>query len=180
LRETSLLFCSYYEIFGLDGIQQHPATPEIIDAIKQEMSAPGVAGGGIGAVAPFVRIVGKVNTALKAGTKALHGAPKVTEKGIARIEQHLSRPGLEDALGRPALQDPANALMIQRLRSGLRTDQDIAFYMHELKESALMNRGIAPRPAHLQTLEWQKIPYVRGYEKELYAPDAIKLFNSGL
>ncbi len=133
----------------------------------------------------FVPLIGDV---AKAGVKPLFGKPattvmrmpNVTGKGIVRIEQHLSRPGLEDAFGRSALQDPANARMLERLRSGLRTDHDIAFYMHELKESALMNRGIAPRPAHLQTLKWQNIPYVRGYEKRLYSPDAIDLFNSGL
>jgi len=142
----------------------------------------------VGVVAAGLAFIPLVGDVAKAGIKPLLGKPvsagmrmpNVTGKGIARIEQHLSRPGLEDAFGRSALQDPANAHMIERLRSGFRTDQDINFYMHELKESAIMNRGIAPRPAHLQTLEWQNIPYVRGYEKRLYAPDALKLFNSGL
>jgi hypothetical protein len=134
---------------------------------------------------PAVKIVRAGFGLFKAGVKigagiAEEGAsvvPKFTDKGIARIVRHLSRPGLEDLLGRPAIYDPANARMIERLRLGLRTKQDINFYMHELKESALMNRGIGPRDAHLQTLQWQGIPYVRGVERELYAPDALEAFE---
>ncbi len=32
--------------------------------------------------------------------------------------------------------------MLQRLRAGSTSPQDISFYMHELKESAIMNRGV--------------------------------------
>lgn len=41
-----------------------------------------------------------------------------------------------------------------------------------------MNRGVGARDAHLQTLEWQGIPYKRGYESQLYALDAVDLFNT--
>jgi hypothetical protein len=75
-----------------------------------------------------------------------------------------------------ALDDPANAAMLHRLRSGNTTLQDINFYMHELKESAIMNRGVEARDAHLRTLEWQGIPYKPSYESQLYHPSVIKQF----
>jgi hypothetical protein len=49
---------------------------------------------------------------------------QVTEKGLARVESHLSQFG----------DDVANTIMLQRLRSGQRTQQDLNFYTHELKE----------------------------------------------
>jgi hypothetical protein len=97
---------------------------------------------------------------------------QVSEKGILRVEGHLSRPELN------ALSDPANAAMVQRLRSGQATPTDLRFYFHELKESAIMNRGAGARDAHLQTLEWQGIPYKAGYESQLYHPEVI-LQNAG-
>jgi len=72
------------------------------------------------------------------------------------------------------LDDPANQAMLNRLRGGFRTPQDIGFFMHELKESAVIRRLQSirdplerARTAHLQTLEWQKIPYRPGYESNL-------------
>ena len=94
---------------------------------------------------------------------------KVTEQGIARIVSHLESIG--------ALNEPANTAMIQRLRSGMTSTQDINFYMHELKESTFMRMGLEPRAAHLETLNWQKIPYAPGYESELYHPDVIRQFS---
>jgi hypothetical protein len=64
---------------------------------------------------------------------------------LARVEQHLSRPELE------ALDYAPNKSMLERLRSGETTRQDLNFYLHELKESAIMNRGVGARDAHLQT-----------------------------
>lgn len=65
--------------------------------------------------------------------------------------------------------------MLQRLRGGKATTHDTNFYLHELKESFLMNRrGLGARDAHLKTLEWQGIPYKAGYESQLYSPDVIR------
>lgn len=58
--------------------------------------------------------------------------------------------------------------MLQRLKSGQATKQDLKFYLHEAKESTLMKKGMGARDAHLKTLEWQKIPYEAGYESRLY------------
>ena len=93
---------------------------------------------------------------------------RASDKGIQRIEGHLSRPELEGAIS-----DPSNAAMIGRLKAGEMTPQDLRFYFHELRESTLMSRGIGARDAHLQTLEWQGIPYKAGYEAQLYHPDVI-------
>ena len=97
--------------------------------------------------------------------------PRLTEKGIARVEAHLARAELE------ALDDPLNSTMIARLKLGIRTMEDLNFYTHELKESALMTGGLGAREAHLATLQWQGISYVRGYEARLYAPEAYRLLN---
>ncbi len=67
--------------------------------------------------------------------------------------------------------------MIDRLKAGMTSPQDINFYMHELKESAFMRQSLDPRAAHLKTLEWQKIPYAPGYESKLYHPDVIQQFK---
>ena len=93
---------------------------------------------------------------------------KITNRGIARIEKHLK--------SIDALDDPANLMMIKRLKDGKRSFQDINFYMHELKESSLLSSGLKPRGAHLQTLKWQNILYKPGYEKYLYHPSVIDKF----
>jgi RHS repeat-associated protein len=110
-----------------------------------------------------------LRTAVRGGSQGnTANALRVTPKGIDRIERHLSRPELAGAID-----DPANAAMIERLKSGETTPQDLRFYSHELRESVLMDRGVAAREAHLQTLKWQGVPYKPGYEAELYHPDII-------
>ena len=94
----------------------------------------------------------------------------VTEEGIQQIEQHLARPELN------ALNDPANQAMIARLRAGSTTPQDLNFYNHELYEKGLMDAGVSARDAHMQTLQWQGIPYEPGYEAQLYHPSVIQQF----
>jgi len=54
------------------------------------------------------------------------------------------------------------------------TEVDKNFYMHELKESSFMKRGLDYDSAHRATLEWQGIPYKRGFEAQLYHPDAMR------
>jgi hypothetical protein len=55
-------------------------------------------------------------------------ATQVTEKGIARIERHLNNtPGIKP--GEKELK------MVERLKAGERTDFDLKFYQHELRES---------------------------------------------
>ena len=98
--------------------------------------------------------------------------PRITAKGISRVEQHLGQFG----------ENAANQAMVGRLKAGQTTAQDINFYMHELKESAVMGRTRGAfsdvyewqRAAHLETLEWQGIPYHPGYESQLYHPDVIR------
>lgn len=95
--------------------------------------------------------------------------PRVTEKGLTRIESHL------DNLG--ALGDDANQAMLARLRSGQTTTHDINFYMHELKESARMRAGLDYDAAHKATLQWQGIPYNAASPAQLYHPDVIRQFS---
>jgi RHS repeat-associated protein len=123
------------------------------------------------------QVGGAVWTGFAAGAavEALVGAVAteggVTEEGIQLIERHLSRPELEGAID-----DPPNAAMIQRLRAGSTDPQDLNFYEHEIYESGLMDQGTDTRAAHLQTLEWQGIPYEAGYESRLYHPSVITSF----
>jgi len=103
-----------------------------------------------------------------------NSTPKVTAQGIARVEQHLAQFG----------DDAANQAMIARLKAGQTSTQDLYFYMHESKESAVMRRTEGAfsdmyewqRAAHLETLNWQKSPYSPGYESQLYHPDVIRQF----
>jgi hypothetical protein len=73
----------------------------------------------------------------------------VTERGLARLEQHLARFD----------PDPANAAMVQRLRDALANNggrvrgADASFYLHEIYESTLMNRGMPYHWAH--GLRWR-------------------------
>ncbi len=66
--------------------------------------------------------------------------------------------------------------MINRLRAGNTAPQDLNFYNHELYESNFMDQGIGARDAHLQTLQWQEIPYEPGYESQPYHPSVIQQF----
>ena len=75
-------------------------------------------------------------------------------------------------------------MMIERLKSGERTTQDLRFYQHEIIESRMINktRGLhsdpvdAARDAHHRTLIKQNL-YRRGYETELYHSEALELFD---
>jgi hypothetical protein len=60
--------------------------------------------------------------------------------------------------------------MLERLRSWSASEVDINFYLHELKESSLMNQDVAAHEAHRQSLEWQGIHYQPGYESQLSRP----------
>jgi hypothetical protein len=84
--------------------------------------------------------------------------------------------GLEEKQKTPPADAP-NQAMIGRLRAGKTSSHDINFYVHELKESALMARGVQSRPAHRETLEWQGILYRPGYENQLYHPSVICRFR---
>ncbi|MCP4674624.1 MAG: hypothetical protein GY854_03745, partial [Deltaproteobacteria bacterium] len=104
-------------------------------------------------------------------------ATRVTPKGIARIERHLTQTqGIEPG--------PAEFHMIERLRAGNRTCQDLRFYQHELIESRIISkyRNLiddpidAARAAHHETLFRQGL-YRRGYEAEIYSPDALRLIG---
>ena len=74
--------------------------------------------------------------------------------------------------------------MFERLRAGQRTSQDLRFYEHELLESRMLQKtkGLydnpvdALRDAHHRTLVKQGL-YYRGYEAEMYAPEAMAIFD---
>jgi hypothetical protein len=96
----------------------------------------------------------------------------VTEKGLARLEEHLTRFG----------KNPENTAMVRRLRAamgkgGRVSGADASFYFHELFESTLMNRGMPYRWAHPAALERYGVS-----SYSVYHPDVISafpdLFNS--
>lgn len=90
--------------------------------------------------------------------------------GLATIEQHLQQYGA----------DGPNEAMLNRLKNGLSTSWDQAFYQHEMMEAQNM-LGSEPtyeaqRAAHLLTLAQHGIPYEAGYEAYLYHPEVIDAF----
>lgn len=121
----------------------------------------------VGRAGTIVGGVGKAAGTL--GRAAKTGVPRITDKGIQRIEGHLGNLG--------ALDDGANQAMLGRLRAGQTSPQDINFYMHELKESARMKAGLDYNAAHQATLQWQGIPYNAASPAQLYHPDVIRQFS---
>ncbi|WP_035058713.1 RHS repeat-associated core domain-containing protein [Andreprevotia chitinilytica] len=92
----------------------------------------------------------------------------VSEKGVAKVEQHLSQFG----------DYQPNADMVSRLRNALSagesvTGADASFYTHELAEATKMGRGMSYEAAHAASLEKY------GVDKfSVYHPDVI-LANPG-
>jgi RHS repeat-associated protein len=129
---------------------------------------------GIAAMIPLFEAEEQLGNVLRFGAVE-STALRVTAKGILRIEGHLGQLG--------ALDDSVNAAMLGRLRAGETSAQDLNFYLHELKESAIMARTggygtyEGARAAHLETLQWQGIPYVAGYESQLYHSTVIRSFS---
>jgi hypothetical protein len=73
---------------------------------------------------------------------------RVSERGIARVQEHLVQFG----------SDTANEMMVERLRAALEAGQritgaDASFYMHELAEATMMRRGIPYAVAHAAALD---------------------------
>ena len=105
-------------------------------------------------------------------------ATKVTEKGIARIEKHLyDTPGINP--GQKELK------MIERLKAGERTDFDLKFYQHELRESrnikTMRNTFSDPKKAaqeaHFKTSnQYGMDPYTT--ETELIHPDVLENYDN--
>jgi hypothetical protein len=112
------------------------------------------------------------------GAAMVEGAAiQVTEEGLAAVESHLTKtPGLTAEA--PELK------MLERLKGGERTPQDLRFYEHELIESQELQQTRklysdpvdAVREAHHRTLMKQGL-YYKGYEKEPYHPDALRLIE---
>ena len=97
---------------------------------------------------------------------------KVTESGMQRVINHLGK--LDGGLS-----DPGNQGMLNRLNAGQRTSQDMNFYLHELKESAVFSRnGGNYNSAQLETLQWQGISDKAVGTAQLYHPEVI-LKNAG-
>ncbi len=100
--------------------------------------------------------------------------PRITEKGLARVEQHLNDILINQGL--PEEFQSGERGMLERLRAGNRTLQDIEFYLHELKESAVFRRTGDLLGAHLEALQWRGVT-----EKSLFHPEVIQqnpqLFN---
>ena len=61
--------------------------------------------------------------------------------------------------------------MLERLRSGHATAQDIEFYLHELKESAIFRRTGDLGRAHGEALRWRGVS-----ERMLFHRDVIEQY----
>src|ERR1041385_5368337 len=94
----------------------------------------------------------------------------VTEKGLEIVKSHLGRFD----------EDPPTAAMVQRLQNTLAnggrvTGADRNFYVHELRESTLMGRGVGPEEAHLEAIgqyfydgEGKRVKKVTGNETTIF------------
>ena len=84
------------------------------------------------------------------------------------VKEHLSGP----------FSDPANEAMIQRLETALAngdtiTKADASFYMHELAETTMMNRGLDYDTAHALAIQKYDVsPF------SVYHPDVINKYSS--
>ncbi|MEM9168110.1 MAG: RHS repeat-associated core domain-containing protein [Pseudomonadota bacterium] len=103
------------------------------------------------------------------GAASLTTASAVSNRGIDAVEGYLR--------SIDALDFAPNVAMIERLKSGERTVQDLNFYQHELIEAGVVNRlGLDVEAAHLETLKLQGIEYAPGFQADIYAPDVIDTF----
>lgn len=85
---------------------------------------------------------------------------------MRRVEAHLNN--LDHA--------PYDAV-IDRLRRGERSSQDLSFYRHELMESVYMGEyGMPYLEAHKAALRQEDIPYENS-DPYLYHPDVIEEFK---
>ena len=73
----------------------------------------------------------------------------------------------------------ANEGMVgQRPKAGHTMVQDLNFYVNtSYTNPRLCSRAWKQRVVHLQTLEWQGIPYKPWNESQLYHPDVIREFS---
>lgn len=89
----------------------------------------------------------------------------VTEKGLEKVKNHIKNNGFDA---------PENSAMIDRIERAMKNGEkisqaDSSFYIHELKESTLMNKGILYDEAHFTALDTYKVsPF------SVYHPEVIK------
>ena len=81
--------------------------------------------------------------------------PIITQQGLNRIEQHLDQILENQKL--PIELQAGERSMLQRLRLENKTPQDIEFYLHELKESAIFRRTNDLSLSHRNALEWRNV-----------------------
>jgi hypothetical protein len=92
--------------------------------------------------------------------------PRITEKLLNRIETHLD--DILELQDLPPILQSGERAMLNRLRSGYTTEQDIEFYVHELIESAIFRRTGNLKQAHQNAIRLRRIG-----ERQLFHPDVI-------
>jgi hypothetical protein len=111
-------------------------------------------------------------------------AYKITQKGLSRIARHLEAV-LQDQFGddmSDGVMNRSDALkfqwaerkMLERLRSGMMTNFDLEFYLHELKESTRFP-STKLMDAHNRALKWRKIEVMDMFPTEVLAALKNKL-----
>ncbi len=124
----------------------------------------------------------RTSFALSGRLPAAKGIPNITEKGLLRVESHLDdvlKNQFSDLPRSTGLKFQAGERsMLERLRSGATSSQDIEFYMHELKESARFRATGNLMDAHNSAIQWRGVT-----SKDLFHPDVIsahpEIFGSG-
>ena len=154
---------SLYNHVNMENFDKFVLTLREIELVSAAVGFGAAAYGGYKVLSKGYRLL----KGLKSSAKFVNAIPfeKATRDGIERIEQHLAKLG--------ALDDPANAAMLKRLREGNIGETELRFYQHELLEMEIITDYSyeGARAAHLEVLEMQGIPYEKGYEKMLYGDD---------
>ena len=91
----------------------------------------------------------------------------VTQKGLDKVKNHISNNGYDA---------PENSAMINRIETALKngekiTGADASYYMHELKESTLMSKGLSYEEAHVAALETYQVSPFSVYHPEVIQQD---------
>lgn len=90
-----------------------------------------------------------------------------THRGLDKIKTHISNNEFDA---------PENTAMIERIEKAIKSGKklsgaDASYYMHEIKESTLMAKGMSYKQAHKAALETYKVSAFSVYHPEVILKD---------
>jgi hypothetical protein len=139
-------------------------------AVGEAISGSGDAAAGLGASGASDSATGTSASAGNGLGRLSNAKIFVSEKGLARVEQHLAEFGYWEI----------NEVMLTRIRNALATgtpltEADAVFYTHELAESQYMSSGMTYEDAHLAAFgKYDVSPF------SVYPPEVVEQFKTEL